>query len=102
DDVLYKRGFVSLLLRCVGGEETMYILREIHEGVCDNHSEGIALTHKVLRQGYFWPTLKKDSCQFVQKCDKYQRFSNIQRQPSQSLFVVTNLWPFAKWDIDFI
>ncbi|XP_022897716.1 uncharacterized protein LOC111411413 [Olea europaea var. sylvestris] len=34
DDVLYKRGFASPLLRCVGGEEAMYILREIHEGVC--------------------------------------------------------------------
>ncbi|XP_022880864.1 uncharacterized protein LOC111398160 [Olea europaea var. sylvestris] len=102
EDVLYKRGVASPLLRCVVGEETMYILREIHKGICENHSGGMALAHKVLRQGYFWPTLKRDACQFVQKCDKCQRFSNIQRQPSQSLSVVTNPWPFAKWGIDFI
>ncbi|XP_022859516.1 uncharacterized protein LOC111380239 [Olea europaea var. sylvestris] len=33
EDTLYKRGFASPLLRCVGGEEATYILREIHEGI---------------------------------------------------------------------
>ncbi|XP_022846490.1 uncharacterized protein LOC111369272 [Olea europaea var. sylvestris] len=102
DGVLYKRGFSSTLLQCVGGKEALYILREIHEGVYGNHSGGAALAHMVPRQGYFWPTLKRDSCQFVQKCDEYQRFANIQRQRSQKLSVVTSRWPFSKWDIDFI
>lgn len=102
EDVLYKRGFASPLLRCVGGEEAAYILREIHEEICENHSGGAALAHKVLRQGYFWQTLKRDTYQFVQKCDKCQCFLNIQRQPSQNLFVVTRPWPFVKWGIDFI
>ncbi|XP_022886895.1 uncharacterized protein LOC111402791 [Olea europaea var. sylvestris] len=51
DDVLYKRSFSSPLLRCVGGDEATYILRKIHEGVCGNHSGGLALAQKVLRQG---------------------------------------------------
>ncbi|XP_022860798.1 uncharacterized protein LOC111381267 [Olea europaea var. sylvestris] len=51
EDTLYKRGFASSLLRCVDGEEATYILREIHEGICGNHSRGTALGHKVLRQG---------------------------------------------------
>ncbi|XP_022843135.1 uncharacterized protein LOC111366655 [Olea europaea var. sylvestris] len=79
EDVLYKRGFASQLLQCVGGEEAMYIFREVYKGIYENHSGGMALAHKVLRQGYFWPTLKRDTCQFVQKCNKCQRFSNIQR-----------------------
>ncbi|XP_022875748.1 uncharacterized protein LOC111394218 [Olea europaea var. sylvestris] len=54
--VLYKRGFSSPLLRCIGGEETLYVLKEIHEEVCGNHSGRVALAHKVFRQGYFWPT----------------------------------------------
>ncbi|XP_022859445.1 uncharacterized protein LOC111380183 [Olea europaea var. sylvestris] len=87
EEILYKRGFASPLLRCVRGEEATYILREIHEGIYGNHSEETALVHKVLRQSYFWSTLKRDACQFVQKCDKYQRFSNIQRRPAQSLSV---------------
>ncbi|XP_022862560.1 uncharacterized protein LOC111382754 [Olea europaea var. sylvestris] len=48
DDVLYKRGFASPFLRCMRGEETIYILREIHEEVCGTHSRGTALAHKPL------------------------------------------------------
>lgn len=41
------------LLRCIGGEETTYILREIYEEVCGNHSGGWTLAQKVLSQGYY-------------------------------------------------
>ncbi|XP_074347282.1 uncharacterized protein LOC141686125 [Apium graveolens] len=37
DGVLYKRGFNQLLLRCVDEKEGNYILREVHDGICDNH-----------------------------------------------------------------
>ncbi|XP_022856949.1 uncharacterized protein LOC111378016 [Olea europaea var. sylvestris] len=102
DDVLYKRSFSFPLLRCMGGEEATYILREVHEEVCGNHSRGLSLAQKILRQGYYWPTMKKDTLQFVRKCDKYQRFSPIQRQPSQDLTTVFSPWPFLKWGMDLI
>ncbi|XP_074347181.1 uncharacterized protein LOC141686014 [Apium graveolens] len=38
DEVLYKRGFNQPLLRYVDEEEGNYILREVHEGICGNHS----------------------------------------------------------------
>ena len=34
-------------------EETNYVLREIYEGVCENHSRARLLVRKVVRQGYF-------------------------------------------------
>ena len=33
---LYKRGFSTPILKCVGKEDGNYILREVHEGVCSN------------------------------------------------------------------
>ena len=48
DGWLYKRGFSTLLLKCVDLEEGNYILREIHEGVCGNHAGGQSLAHKAL------------------------------------------------------
>lgn len=54
DRILYMRGFNQPLLKCVAGEHCKYILEEIHEGVCGNHSGGSSLAMKVvLRQGYF-------------------------------------------------
>ena len=38
DKVLYKRGFSQPYLRCLAPEEANYVLREIHEGACGNHS----------------------------------------------------------------
>ena len=38
NDVLYKRGFSSPYLRCLGTEEPDYVMREIDEGICGNHS----------------------------------------------------------------
>ncbi|XP_022897512.1 uncharacterized protein LOC111411189 [Olea europaea var. sylvestris] len=96
------RSFSSPLQRCVGREEATYILRKIHEGVCGNHSGGVSLAQKILRQGYYWPTLKRDALEFVQKCDKCQRFSPVQRQPSQDLITVSSPWPLSKWGVDLI
>ena len=38
DEVLYKRGFSQPYLRCLALDEANYVLREIHEGACGNHS----------------------------------------------------------------
>ena len=37
-DVLYKRGFSPPYLRCLGPEEADYFMREVHEGIYENHS----------------------------------------------------------------
>ena len=38
DEVLYKRGFSQPYLRCLALDEVNYVLREVHEGACGNHS----------------------------------------------------------------
>ena len=47
-DVLYKRGFSCPYLRCLGNNEADYIMREVHEGVCGNHSGSRSLIHKLV------------------------------------------------------
>ncbi|GAV68297.1 hypothetical protein CFOL_v3_11800, partial [Cephalotus follicularis] len=57
DGILYKRSFSFPWLRCLTPLETDYALREVHEGICGNHTGGRTLSHKLLRQGYYWPTM---------------------------------------------
>ncbi|XP_075661010.1 uncharacterized protein LOC142630837 [Castanea sativa] len=45
-DILYKRGFSRPYLRCVGPEEADYVMREVHEGICGNHSESRSLVQQ--------------------------------------------------------
>ena len=57
NDTLYKRGFSMPYLKCVNKKEAKYILEEIHEGVCEDHVGLRSLVSKVIRTGYFWPTI---------------------------------------------
>ena len=60
-DVLYKRSFSRSHLRCLGPEEADYVMREVHEGICRNHSGLWSLVYKLIRAKYYWPTMQKDS-----------------------------------------
>ena len=57
DEVLYKRGFSQPYLKCLASDEANYVLREVHERACGNHSGARSLVHKVVRAGYYWPTI---------------------------------------------
>ena len=69
-DVLYKRGFSRLYLRCLVSEEADYVMREVHKGVCGNHSGSQSLVHKLFRAGYYWLTIQRDAHAYVKTCDK--------------------------------
>ena len=60
-DVLYKRGFSRPYLRCLGPEEADYVMGEIHEGIYRKHSGSRSLVHKLIKAGYYWPTMQKDA-----------------------------------------
>ena len=102
DEVLYKRDFSQPYLRCLAPDEVNYVLREVHEGACGNHSGARSLVYKVVRAGYYWPTIQADAKAYVKVCDQCQRFSNIPRQPLEYLTPMMALWPFAQWGLDIL
>ena len=102
DEVLYKRGFSQPYLRCLAPHEANYVLKEIHEGACGNHSGARSLIHKVVCAGYYWPTIQANAKAYVKMCNQCQRFSNIPRQPSEYLTSMTVPWPFAQWGLDIL
>ena len=102
DEVLYKRGFSQPYLRCLAPDEASYVLREVHEGACGNHSGARSLIHKVVRAEYYWPTIQANAKAYVKVCDQCQRFSNIPRQPSDYLTPMMAPWPFAQWGLDIL
>ena len=101
-DVLYKRGFSRPYLRCLSHDKADYVMKEVNEGICGNHSGARSLVHKLIRAGYCWPTMLKDAQAYVKTCDKCQRFSNLIRQPSEELTPMMAPWPFAQWGLDIM
>ncbi|XP_034709724.1 uncharacterized protein LOC117932556 [Vitis riparia] len=92
---LYKRSFTGPYLRCLNHSEALYVLAELHEEVCENHSGGRSLAHRAHSQGYYWPTMKKDTAAYVKKRDKCQRHAPIPHVPSETLKPISGPWPFA-------
>ena len=70
NDALYKRGFSMIYLKCVNKSEAKYILEEVHARICGDHAGPRSLVSKIIRTGYFWPTMQNDAKEFVEWCDK--------------------------------
>ncbi|XP_074352791.1 uncharacterized protein LOC141691943 [Apium graveolens] len=84
DNQLYRRTFSAPTLKYVDPDEADYYLREVDEGICGDHLAAKALAYKVIRQGYYWPTIHADSVAYVKKCNKCQKFSKAQASLGQS------------------
>ena len=102
DGQLYKRSLGGPYLKCLTIEQGQYMLAELHEGICGNHSGGRTLAHRAHKQGYYWPTMKSDVADYVRKCDPCQRMSPILKSPVQDLVSISSPWSFIQWGIDIV
>jgi hypothetical protein len=68
DNKLYRRDARSgVLMKCVKNEDGYDILREIHEGVCSNHTASRTLVGKAYRASFWWPTAVSDAEELVRR-----------------------------------
>jgi hypothetical protein len=75
-DTLYRRGIDSIFRRCLTYDEAEKALNDCHSGACGGHMSGYATAQKILRAGYFWPSLFKDCITVIQKCHACQTYNN--------------------------
>ncbi|GKU87474.1 hypothetical protein SLEP1_g1867 [Rubroshorea leprosula] len=102
DNQLYKRAASMPLLRCLTPYEAEYAVREIHEGVCGTHVGGKTLARKLLRHGYYWPTMVEDAQNYVKKCPTCQFNADDIHMPGEMLSSLSSPWPFAQWGVDLL
>nr|XP_025627610.1 uncharacterized protein LOC112720758 [Arachis hypogaea] len=89
-------------LRRFSKTETTEVLEEVHNGICGNHLGARSLARKVIRAGFYWPTLQKDATDFLNKCQPCQIHANFHVAPPKKLISITSPWPFAKWGLDLL
>ncbi|GKV12387.1 hypothetical protein SLEP1_g23537 [Rubroshorea leprosula] len=102
DNQLYKRAASMPLLRCLTPYEVEYAVREVHEEVCGTHIGGRTLARKLLRHGYYWPTMVDDAQNFVKRCPTCQFNADGIHMPGEMLSSLTSPWPFAQWGVDLL
>ncbi|KAI5354381.1 hypothetical protein L3X38_007276 [Prunus dulcis] len=99
---LIRRSYSGPHLTCIKYPQTLEVLCKIHYGECGNHSGGRSLAQKAINKGYFWPTMRHDSAEYVKKCDRCQRYKPMPNLPAEVYHPQNSLWPFMQWAIDLI
>jgi hypothetical protein len=82
-DDLYKTLVSGPLLRCLSKDEGKELLTQTHSGVCGGHIGARALTTKVFRQGFYWPSIIDDAMKLIKTCQVCQKFLPNTQAPSQ-------------------
>jgi hypothetical protein len=101
-DKMYKRGFATPMLPFLSELESQRTLKEIRDGSCRSHIGGRSLAGKVIRAGFFWPTIVSDAKGYVRSCDKCHRYAELHHAPREPLKTVMTLWPFYMRRVDIL
>lgn len=79
DETLFRKDHNGVLLRCIDSERVADVLFEFHDGASGGHFSPRTTTFKIMRAGYYWPSIFKDSHDYVRRCIKCVIFVGKER-----------------------
>ncbi|GJZ63188.1 reverse transcriptase domain-containing protein, partial [Tanacetum coccineum] len=102
DGNLYRKSYLSPWLRCVGPIQAKSIIQEVHQGSCGMHVGSRSVVSKIMKLGYYWPSMHIDAKAKIQKCEACQIHSSVPRMPKQDMTSITSTWTFSQWGTDIV
>jgi hypothetical protein len=74
DQILYWKDPLGVLLRCLDLQEAQRIMSGFHDSLCGGDYFWRTTAYKILRAGYFWPSLFTDVYAKIRACVKCHKF----------------------------
>lgn len=102
DGVLFKKDINGVLLRCIGIGQIKRVLRYFHDRDSGGHFTPWVTTLKIMKAGYYWPTLFSDCYTWIWKCKKCALFTGKERIAALPLHPILVDQPFMQWGLDFM
>ena len=102
EPILYRHCANQVIRQCVPEDEMVSILNHCHTLPCGGHFGGQSATTKVLKSGFYWLSLFKDSYQFVSTYDKCQRMGSISKKDEPPMSTILEVELFDLWGMDFM
>ena len=102
DNVLFWKNHEGILLNFLTLDETGKVLKEFHAGDCGGHLYWKSIADKILRAGFYWPSLFTDVKKFVISWHKCQIFEGKRKLLPLPLKPISTEKPFQQWGLDFI
>jgi hypothetical protein len=69
DNTLYRRTIDSILLKCLGSDQSKIAMGEVHEGICGTHQSAHKMKWMLRRAGFYWPTMLNDCFSYYKGCE---------------------------------
>eukprot|EP00253_Pinus_taeda_P006472 PITA_06472 len=101
DSALFWKDPGGMLLNCLVEEEAKRVVEDFHRGDCGGHLFWKTTTNKILRAGYYWPSLFLDVYKAIKNCHECQIFQGKQKLQSLPLKPIEVNTPFQQWGLDF-
>ncbi|CAM8990149.1 unnamed protein product [Rhodiola kirilowii] len=102
DPFLYKLCSDGIYRTCVPKEDYREIIACCHSSSYGGHGSASKTTSKILQSGFYWPSMFKDTYEFVKSCNECQRMGNIARREEMPQKGILEVEIFDVWGIDFM
>ena len=102
DGALFWRNHEGILLNCLTMNETNNVMKEFHAGDCGGHLYWKSTADKILRAGFYWPSLFADVKKFAISCHKCRIFEGKRKLLPLPLKPISTEKPFQQWGLDVI
>jgi hypothetical protein len=100
--ILFRKNYDGLLLRCLKREDVDNVLKYMHDGPTGGHFSRDTIAHKLLRVGYYCPTLFKYAHVYSRSCEACQKFVGRECKVIFPLQPIAAEEPFEQWGLDII
>ncbi|CAM8960548.1 unnamed protein product [Rhodiola kirilowii] len=102
DPFLYKLCSDGIYRTCVPKEDFKGIIACCHSSSYGGHGSASKTTSKILQSGFYWPSMFKDTYEFVKACNECQRMGNIARREEMPQKGILEVEIFDVWGVDFM
>ena len=89
-------------MNCVNEQDAKKLTEEFHAGYCGGHHYWKTTVNKIMRVGFYWPTIFFDTHKEIAAFHKCQIFEGRRKILSLPLKPIHVEAPFQQWGLDFI
>jgi hypothetical protein len=101
-DELYHRTVNDVLLKCLGPDDAILAMDEVHERICGTHQSTPKMKWLLRRSGFYWPNMIADCFKYNKGCQVCLKFVDLQLVPATELHPIIKPYSYRGWGLDFI
>ena len=102
DPYLFKYCPDQLMRRCVSNDNQIGVLTFCHSEACGRHFSARKTADKILKTGFYWPTLFKDCFDFFKTCARCQLLGGVTKRNMMPLTPILIIEIFDCRGLDFM